>query len=58
MRMTFSTRKQKFPSVKAVVLGNSVKNLYPTYISLRRYHFVVKVIQNGRREVKSSLVRK
>jgi len=25
------------------------------YVSLRRYDFVVKVIQNGRREVKNSL---
>jgi len=28
------------------------------YVSLRRYDFVVKVIKNGRREVKNSLVRK
>jgi len=28
------------------------------YVSLRRYHFFVKVIKNGRWEVKNGLVRK
>ena len=28
------------------------------YVSLRRYDFFVKVIENGRREVKNSVVRK
>jgi len=28
------------------------------YVSLRRYNFIAKVINNGRMEVKNSLVRK
>jgi len=32
--------------------------MYDVYVSLGRYDFIVKVIKNGRREVKNSLVQK
>jgi len=53
--MTFSTHKQK-ASKKSSFWGYNVYNLYAVYVSLRRYDFIVKVIDNGRREVKNSLV--
>jgi len=58
MRMAFSRHKQKFPSETAVICGYSAQGLYAIHISLGRCNVVVKVIENGRREVKNSLVRK
>jgi len=59
MRVTFSTHKQNFP-LKLPFWGVQYIKVvcYCMYVSLRRYDVVVKAIKNGRREVKSSLVRK
>jgi len=46
----------QIPSKKQFFGVAIYKNLYAVYVSLRRYDFVVKVIKNGHREVKNSLV--
>jgi len=38
--------------------GDTVHKICVIYVSLRRYSYVAKVINNGRMEVKNSLVRK
>jgi len=56
--MTFSTHKQKIPSKKSPFWWYPAKNLHDMYVSLHRYNFVAKVINNGHMEVKNSLGRK
>jgi len=40
---------------KSIFWGHSVQNVCAIYVSLRRYDFVLKVIENGRRDVKNNV---
>jgi len=51
-----STHKEKISLKSPLFCGALRKNFYDMYVSLCRYNFVVKVIDNGHMKVKNSLV--